>query len=170
MHQFWAAQDMTTLLPGVDISWDQLNDDAYGRALDKLAEIDMEALVSQVALTMLAAHDLTINCVHLDSTSKSVQGLYEGETSQDFDINYGHSKDKRPDLKQFKLGVDIQQQNQVVMGQMLSGNKADSKWNPEAVLKMKDFFDQKGFKEVVFVSDCALVSTDALRKLAEKHI
>lgn len=23
VHQFWAAQDMTTLLPGVDISWDQ---------------------------------------------------------------------------------------------------------------------------------------------------
>ncbi len=170
VHQFWAAQDMATLFPEVDISWDQLNDDAYGRALDKLAEIDMEALVSQVALTMLAAHDLTINCIHLDTTSKSVQGLYEGELHQDFDINRGHSKDKRPDLKQFKLGLGVQQQGQVVMGQMLSGNKADVKWNPEAVLKMKDFFDNKGFKEVVFVSDCALVSTEALRKLARKNI
>ena len=29
----------------------------------------MEALVSQVALTMLAAHDLNIHCIHLDTTS-----------------------------------------------------------------------------------------------------
>ena len=170
VHKFWNKQDMDMLFPGVDISPDQLNDDAYGRALDKIAEIDRDALVSQVALTMLAAHDLNIDCIHLDTTSKSVQGVFDGEPYQDFDINYDHSKDKRPDLKQFKLGLGVQQQGQVVMGQMLPGNKSDSKWNPETVMKMKDFFDNKGFRDVVFVSDCALISTEALRNLAKERV
>lgn len=170
VHQFWAEQDIKALYPETDISLEQLNDDAYGRALDKLADIDMELLVSEVAFNMAVAHNLDIRTVHLDTTSKSVQGVFEGEAHQDFDITYGHSKDKRPDLKQFKLGIGIQQQGQVVMGQMLCGNKSDNKWNPEAVLKMKEFFDRKGFREVVFVSDCALVSSDALDKLSKRNI
>lgn len=35
---------------------------------------------------------------------------------------------------------------------------------------MFEFFDKKGFKDVVFVSDCAIVSTDSLSKLAGKQI
>ena len=60
IHQFWAEQDIEALFAGIDISLAQLNDDAYGRALDKLAETNMELLVSQVALNMLAVHNLGI--------------------------------------------------------------------------------------------------------------
>ena len=170
IHQFWAGQDLDALFPGMDISLEQLNDDAYGRALDKLADVDMFLLLSEIALNLAVAHKLDIRTVHLDTTSKSVQGVFEGEAHKDFDITYGHSKDRRPDLKQFKLGLGIQEQGQVVMGQMLCGNKSDNKWNPEAVLTMKEFFDRKGFREVVFVSDCALMSSDALNEMSKRKI
>jgi len=170
VQQFWAQQDLRLLFADVDISLDQLNDDAYGRALDKLSEVKMEELVNLCSLVMLQAHDLNISTIHLDTTSKYVQGVYENEAHGDFCITYGYSKDRRPDLKQFKIGAAVQQNGQLVMGQMLSGNKSDKVWNPEAVTKMKKFFDNKGFKDVVFVSDCAIVSIDSLRQMAKKHI
>jgi len=43
-------------------------------------------------------------------------------------------------------------------------------WNPNAVLKMSEFFTTKGFRDIVFVSDCVLVHTESLRSLAAKHI
>jgi transposase len=170
VEQFWAKQDLNLLFEGVDVTLDQLNDDAYGRALDKLSEIKMEELVNNCALQMLSYHGLNISAIHLDTTSKSVQGAYDNAPFGDFCINFGHRKDLRPDLKQFKIGAAVQEDGQLVMGQMLAGSTSDKVWNPDAVLKMKDFFDKKGFKDVVFVSDCALILTEALRRLTAKHI
>lgn len=61
----------------------------------------MMELVSKLSLEMLRMHGLEINSVHLDTTSKSVQGHYSSETDGDSDITYRYSKDKRPDLLQF---------------------------------------------------------------------
>lgn len=65
----------------------------------------MEELVSTICLIMLNAHNEVIRTIHFDITSKSVQGAYENTAKVDFDITYGHSKDHRPDLKQFKIGA-----------------------------------------------------------------
>lgn len=35
---------------------------------------------------------------------------------------------------------------------------------------MQNFFAQKGFRDILFVSDCALISTTGLKDLARKHI
>ena len=170
VEEFWAKQDLKLLFDGVDVTVDQLNDDAYGRALDKLSEVKMEELVNLCSLVMLTAHDLNISTIHLDTTTKSVQGAYENDAFGDFLITYGHSKDHRPDLKQFKIGAAVQENGHPVMGQIFSGNKSDKVWNPEAVLKMSEFFNKKGYKDIVFVSDCAIVSTDSLNELSRKHI
>lgn len=156
VEEFWAKQDLKLLFDGTDITLDQLNDDAYGRALDKLSEVKMEELVSRCSLVMLAAHDLKISTVHFDTTSKSVQGVYENGAFGDFLITYGHSKDRRPDLKQFKIGAAVQEDGQPVMGQILSGNKSDKEWNPEAALKMFEFFDKKGSRPSVWWSGPAM--------------
>jgi len=107
VEEFWAKQDLKLLFDGVDVTVDQLNDDAYGRALDKLSEVKMEELVNLCSLVMLTAHDLNISTIHLDTTTKSVQGAYENDAFGDFLITYGHSKDHRPDLKQFKIGAAL---------------------------------------------------------------
>jgi hypothetical protein len=33
------------------------------------------------------------------------------------------------------------------MGHIFSGNTSDKVWNPEAALKMFEFFDKKGYKD-----------------------
>lgn len=35
---------------------------------------------------------------------------------------------------------------------------------------MSEFFNKKGYKDIVFVSDCAIVSTDSLNELSRRHI
>jgi transposase len=170
VEEFWAKQDLKLLFDGVDVTLDQLNDDAYGRALDKLSEVKMEELVNSCALQMITYHGLDISTIHLDTTSKSVQGAYDNEPHGAFIIERGHSKDHRPDLKQFKIGAANQQNGLPVMGEMLAGNKSDMEWNPDAVLKMSTFFEKKGFRDIVFVSDCVLVHGDSLSQLAKSHL
>lgn len=53
------------------------------------------------------------------------------------------------------------------MGELLPGNKLDVHWNPDSALKMQQLFSEQGFKDVIFVSDCALVSTEGLQKIGK---
>lgn len=171
VEQFWADQDLELLFQGVDLtSSHQLNDDALGRALDRLAQVDMKKLLSAASLALLTAHKLPISTIHLDTTTISVQGAYENDSHGQFKIEYAYGKDHRTDLKKFKIGAAIQQQGLPVFSELLSGKKSDKDWNPEAVLEMKELFENKGYRDVVFVSDCVLVHTESLKLLAGEHI
>ena len=170
VQEFWAGQDLAMLFSGVELSSGQLNDDACGHALDKTSEINMPGLISTCCLTMLQEHDLSILTGHFDTTSVSVQGAYDGEPYGDFDICYGNSKDKRPDLKQLMIGAGVQQDGLPIMGQILAGNTSDKRWNPKAALEMKKLFDDQGFKDIIFVSDCATVSTTSLENLTAEGV
>lgn len=164
--EYWKKQKLEFMLRDGDITVEQLNDDAFGRALDKMRTVNMKELVSRICLTMLKAHDLTIESLHLDTISISVEGLYEGNEEDDFMICYGHSKDNRPDLKQFKIGAAVQQSGLPVMGQLLSGNKSDRDWNPEAIKEMKAFFEGQRYRDIIFVGDSATVpSYESLQQL-----
>ncbi len=74
------------------------------------------------------------------------------------------------DLKKFKIGAAIQEQGLPVFSELMAGKKPDTEWNPEAVLEMKELFENKGYKDIVFVSDCVLVTTGSLRRLAKERI
>lgn len=166
IQEYWVQQKLDLLLEGTGISVEQLNDDAYARALDKLQTVNMKELISLVCLTMLQAHNLSIESLHLDTTSVSVEGIFDDENEGDFKICHGHSKDHRPDLKQFKIGAAVQQDGLPMMGQLLSGNTSDREWNPQAVQEMKGFFDKHQYKDIIFIGDSATVSSyESLRQL-----
>lgn len=82
IHEYWTQQDLDFFYPELNLLVSQLNDDAYVRALDKLAEVKVEELISKICLTMLKLHDLNIETLHLDTTSKSVQGAYEEDANR----------------------------------------------------------------------------------------
>ena len=160
MEEFWKKQDTNYLFGDKGIKAEQLNDDAYGRLLDKLSNVNMQEIVSKLSLNLLKKHGETIKRAHLDTTSISVEGEYSENVDGDkFDLKRGHSKDHRPDLKQFKIGLAVQESGLPIMGELLSGNKSDKSWNPEAVKKMKNYFDGKGYDDIVYVGDSATVSS-----------
>jgi transposase len=56
------------------------------------------------------------------------------------------------------------------MGQILAGNTSDKRWNPEAALELERLFADQGFKDVIFISDSALISTAALENLTAEGV
>ena len=158
LEQFWKKNNVEELYKEQNISFKQFNDDAYGRALDKLSEVDKQTLISNISLEMLKTHNQNIEVLHLDTTSKSVEGVYEDD-NDGFSIEHGYSKDNRPDLKQFKLGAAVNQNKLPIMGELLSGNDSDSDWNPEAIAKMEAFLEKDNYEDIVFVGDSATVAS-----------
>ncbi|MCL4439544.1 MAG: DUF4277 domain-containing protein [Firmicutes bacterium] len=87
---FYRDQDMAILFGEQKVRPEDLNDNALGRALDKLAVSDLKKLFSTIALKAAATHDVPIERLHVDTTSISVQGAYEGEG--DLAITFGKSQ------------------------------------------------------------------------------
>jgi len=180
VERFWQENKVADMFYKNDgICGNQLNDDAYARMLDLLASLDCRRLFENICLRMLQYHGLDIVLTHSDTTSVSVEGVYavdeSGTTSQEtveagFSINHGHSKDHRPDLKQFKIGLSVQQKGLPISGELLSGNKSDQNWNPQTVEELSKMLLDKGYENVVFLADCALISTKSLKNLAERNV
>ncbi len=170
MEQFFYEIDLS-LLYGKEITPDHLNDDILGRCLDKIAEIDLNKLVSQIGLQALLAHSLSLRVLHIDTTSISVEGEYANQSEDDkFLIDKGHSKDHRADLKQFKIGLASQEQGMICGGQLLSGHESDKSWNPQMIEDMFTFFQSKGQDGTIFVIDSAGISGKTLATWQEKKL
>lgn len=179
------------------ISWCQLNDDAYGRMLDTLSTLDLRKLYESICLNLLQYHSLDISLTHSDTTSVSVEGVYlphqatspeEGEANtiepkiepngtpkkvhsdSSFCINHGHSKDRRPELKQYKFGLSVQENGLPISGELMSGNTSDKNWTPRAVEEISDMISGNGYKNVIFLADSAVISTDTIHRFAQRGI
>lgn len=166
---FYRDQDLGVLFgAGQKVRYEELNDDALGRALDKLAATgDLKKLFSTIALTAAATHDVPIVGLHIDTTSISVQGAYEGEGP--LEITFGFSRDHRPDLKQFLIGLTVTREGIPVLGQSLNGNTSDKSWYPEVIEELIGTFSEEKLQEIIFVADCALVTKDNLALLSPEE-
>lgn len=117
-------------LIGEGIQPEHLNDDRLGRVMDKLYLSGLSQVFTLVALGAAKKFGVAIDFAHLDSSSFHMHGKYEnnlprvafinGEFSthdpkwsdleetfalNPIEINYGYSRDHRPDLKQFILDL-----------------------------------------------------------------
>ncbi|MED0668201.1 DUF4277 domain-containing protein [Bacillus badius] len=135
LQEYWRDQDWELLFRGTSITPDQLNDDAYGRALDKLVDLDIEQLCMDISAQLLLKHEEDLQVIHADTTSKSVQGMYNQSADDSFKLAHWYSKDHRPDLKQLNTGLGVQQKGLPLFGQVFSRNVSDQKWSIQAVQK-----------------------------------
>ena len=83
-----------------------LNDDRIGRALDALAP-QLDHLVGSVGLAAIEAFGVEVSRMHWDMTSISLHGDYDQVEEGLAAPKYGHSKDRRPDLKQIQAGIAV---------------------------------------------------------------
>ncbi len=103
----------TEHLFGEGILPEDFNDDKVGRVMDKLYQFGLTKIFLLIALTALKKYGVEHKYSHLDSTSISLQGDYalsQTVTPENLElipiqIVRGHSKDKRPDLKQFLINL-----------------------------------------------------------------
>src|SRR5215217_7480893 len=126
LEEFFAQQD-TELLLGKVVLPHALNDDTAGRVLDRLYDFGTMRLFTACAVRAATRFGLERRYVHFDTTSRSVWGDYQYAETQDlpFQVTYGYSKDKRPDLKQFVLSTLCVDRAVPIWGKSEDGNASD---------------------------------------------
>jgi transposase len=98
----WAAEQLKTLqaLIPAEVSVRDFSDDRLGDVLRHLSDdASWEAIEVELGQQIMQVYELAPERVHVDSTSAV---LYHDPTGQPL-VQYGHSKDHRPDLAQFKI-------------------------------------------------------------------
>ncbi|MGE5549367.1 MAG: IS1634 family transposase [Bacteroidota bacterium] len=170
LNRVYARQDLELLFGRNDLSAEDFNDDCLGRALDRLAEADFDKIFGGIVLCAFAEYQLAAETLHADTTSVSVYGDY---ASQDDDAPFilakGHSKDHRPDLKQFKYGLATNEDGIPVYGATLDGNQDDKTWSRsflEYAPNLKRFMTEK----TVIAADSAAMSAKSLEAIKQHRL
>lgn len=151
----------TSHLLGEGIKPAHLNDDYLGRLLDKVYAYGASELFSLIAMDAYRTFGLETQRYHLDSSSFSVHGDYKRAASASgcIEITYGHSKDHRPDLKQFITEMICSNDGAVPLAfQVSSGNQSDKAVFAERL----QAFAQQWTVDGLLVADAALYSAENL--------
>lgn len=139
-----------------------LNDDRAGRALDGLFDSDRGSLLTQLMLGVIAEFAVDCSQLHNDSTSISLHGDYGRADGRERGgkatvvAALGHSKDHRPELKQFVLELTVSADGAVpVAHRLLDGNVTDDQthihtWDGLVALV--------GRADFLYVADCKLAT------------
>lgn len=149
---------------GSGITASDFNEDNVGRTLDKIYSYGPTKLFNQIALKCMQEFSFGTNLLHVDTTSFSVYGKYEGDDCMPaIEITIGHPKDGRWDLNQFVLSLVSNQHGIPFFVKAHSGNKSDKKTLIETIqeLKLNITFD----KSTYFVADSAFFSAENVKLL-----
>ena len=164
LTEFFEEKDAELLL-GEAIEPSCFCDTNLGRAMDKIFEAGTLKIFSQLAQNAIAAFKVDARRVHFDTTSVSVYGDYDLADSP-FQITYGHSKDKRPDLKQFLVSMLCVDSNIPILGATHDGNASDKTLNNELLTNISKHMARHGLSPgaYVYVADSAFVTEGNLDK------
>src|SRR6516162_5121628 len=170
LEEFFAQQD-TALLLGKAVPPQALNDDTAGRVLDRLYDFGTMRLFTACAVRAATRFGLERRSVHFDTTSRSVWGDYQFAEMQDlsFQVTYGYSKDKRPDLKQFVLSTLCVDRAVPLWGKPEDSNASDKTVTNTLLSTLATFLAQHGVAPgaYIYVADAALVTEDNLPALGD---
>lgn len=170
-QMFFHDKPISTLL-GDEVLAEHLNDDCLGRCLDKISEYGTTKLFSEVAFEIAQEQGLLSKSLHLDTTSLTLYGEYDGANEAEVGPVpcLGYSKANRPDLKQVVLSmVQMGPAHIPVWMEDLSGNSSDKKSFHETVRKMEAFYrDIKSAPDgLCFVVDSAFYNEAKLDELSK---
>lgn len=142
----WAAPFEPSLMGLTRDEVALLNDDRIGRALEDLFDADRPSLVLRVVVQAVREFGLRLSRFHNDSTTISFHGLYrvaDGRRKRGKPtpkVTFGHSKARRPDLKQLLWNLTVTEDGAVPVDyRVLDGNVNDDQthretWDVLAVL------------------------------------
>jgi transposase len=164
LSEFFEEKD-TEILLGADIEPERFCDYNLGRSMDKIFETGTQKIFSQLSQNALKVFHVDPRRLHFDTTSVSVFGDYD-LVDPPFEITYGHSKDKRPDLKQFLISMLCVDRNIPILGTTKDGNASDKTLNNELLTTISKHMADHGLSPgaYVYVADSAFVTEDNLKK------
>ncbi len=164
LKDFFHEKD-TELMLGTAIDPEYFSDHNLGRVLDKIYDTGAQAIFSQLSQNAIKRFGIDSRNVHFDTTSISVYGDYV-LSGEPFKITHGHSKDHRPDLKQFLISMLCVDRNIPIVGAPKDGNASDKTLNNELLTNISKHMAKHGLKPgaFVYVADSAFVTKNNLEK------
>jgi transposase len=168
LTEFFEEKD-TELLLGSPIESERFCDYNLGRSMDKIFETGTQRIFSQLANKALKVFEIDTQGMHFDTTSVSVFGDYD-LYDPPFEITYGYSKDKRPDLKQFLVSMLCVDLNIPILGATKDGNASDKTLSNELLTNISKHMAEHGLQPgaFVYVADSAFVTEDNLKKTKDR--
>lgn len=155
--EHWATKLGPGVVPGNGAGHRLLNDDRFGRALDKLYLSDMASLTTKTGLQTVRIEGIGLDRMHNDSTSVKAYGRIPGTTRTGFFLANGHSKEHRPDLKQLIYSMTISADGAVpVHYKAYPGNRTDDTTHIQTWTTLCGIAARSNF---LYVADCK-VCTD----------
>jgi transposase len=164
--EFFSNKPVDLLIrPG--LAAEDLNDDSLGRALDALYAQGVTEVFGAVAAHALEVYGIAHRFYHLDSTTLSLHGEYQGDHEPEaITITHGYSRDHRPDLKQAVLSLICSYRSRLpVWLEALSGNEADRTSFPKTIQAYVDQLDAG--ETPYFIADSALYSAQNIQELSQ---
>lgn len=155
VKHFLAGTDAELLL-GEDLPAEKFNDTNIGRSMDAIFEAGPYNIITELGIAAVQQFKLEKRRVSYDTTSVSVWGEYsscsEKEPPSGPKIVYGHSKDHRPDLKQFMLELLCVDHGVPIFGKALDGNSSDKTSSNEMLTRLSSLMARHGLGAGAFVS------------------
>ena len=169
LAEFFEEKD-THLLLGEAIPPERFCDYNLGRSMDKIFETGTQKIFSQLAQNALVGFEIDPRRLHFDTTSVNVYGDYD-LIDPPFEITYGYSKDKRPDLKQFLISMLCVDRNIPILGATKDGNASDKTLNNELLTNISKYMAEHGLAPgaYVYVADSAFVTKDNLNMAEDRE-
>ena len=165
-HSLWrirerlAPYDLVTVMQDPDFDLGRFTEERLAKALDDLHDFGLDRVMSSLALEAIRQHGLDTRFLHFDTTTLSFYGAYEREGLDAMSdginpppkVTYGHSKAKRPDLKQVVFGSLVTADGGVpLLGKVMDGNLADSVAAAEFFGRVRELVNDP--REVCLVAD-----------------
>lgn len=152
--------DMATIMQDGAFSIDEFPEERLAKAMDDIWAAGPEKLMFAIASQVISAYRLDTSYFHFDTTSLTCYGAYEDDDdvlSGDGELppwmTYGHSKDRRPDLKQVMYGMMMSGDGGVpVFGEVLDGNSSDTASTADFFRRIHHLVEDP--RKVVCVADC----------------
>jgi transposase len=169
----WAALFPPDLLGLREQDLARLHDDRLGRSLDRMFEGIGPALIMAVVRHVIREFAISLEELHNDSTTVSFYGAYDdaGQESEQrgrptHAITWGHSKARRPDLKQLLYILTVTSDGNVpVFFTSASGNTVDDGTH---IGNWDLLYELIGHANFLYVADCKLASRENLSHIATR--
>ena len=168
LDEFFENQD-TELLLGDKVGPEAFCDYNVARVLDKAYQVGTMKIFAELSKRAVLIFDVDMKHVSFDTTSVSVFGDYEqgsDDANIPFLITHGHSKDHRPDLKQFLISLLCVERNIPLVGGTESGNESDKNINNKVLSSVSSHLAKCGIEEgaFIYIADSAMVTEENLAK------
>jgi transposase len=147
-----------------------LNDDRVGRCLDRLFDTPIAELLLDVMRHVIVEFDLRLDELHNDSTTVSFFGAYDKASEEGqrrgrktLAVTLGHSKARRPDLKQLLYILTVTEDGGVpIYFTSDSGNVTDDTTHRQTWDLLCELVGRPDF---LYVADCKLATRENMQYL-----